>query len=167
MFKKGHIPYSKGKRRSKKDNSPRNPNWFQPGTSGKSRILKSVEIPDTSVASTSYTRQSLQTPHTGGMTDRVCRLRPKEAADQQKEETRIALPKWIWVDKDFFMNFFPNLINTSCNEHKTLSPSCPKFQVKYCDPENLGPCLHVKLKCITCGYIVNGMKLSKEIPTGS
>lgn len=153
MFKKGHIPYSKGKRRSKKDNSPRNPSWFQPGTSGRSRSLKPEEIPDTSVASTSYFQ--------------VCRLRPKEAADQEKEETRIALPKWIRVDKNFFMNIFPNLMNTSCNEHKTLSPSCPNFQVKYCDPENLGSCLHVKLKCITCGCIVNGMKLSKEIPTYS
>lgn len=159
MFTKGHIRWNKGKTPPKKRNSKRNPGWFQPSTNGRSRILKSVEIPDTSGASSSYTRQSLQTPYYGGMTDCVCSLWPKESGDQKREEIR----KLHFEMNRFYNYLVLDMLNITHKKHKIDSPSCPIMHVELYAQEKVGTCLYYRWRCINCVFIGNRMLLSKNI----
>ncbi|CAG2197145.1 unnamed protein product [Mytilus edulis] len=162
MFTKGYTPYSKGKKRSKKDNSSRNPSWFQAGTKVKSGGLTSKQMPDSAGASTSYVRQTLQSPDCKEATGHICTLRPQANADLEREENKTLHSGMRWIDSQLTLSLF----NTTINKHQVDSPSCPKFNADYYEQKKWGTCWQYTLKCINCGFIGDRMKMYKEIANG-
>ncbi|CAC5388304.1 unnamed protein product [Mytilus coruscus] len=162
MFTKGYTPYSKGKKRSKKDNSPRNPGWFPVGIGGRSRSRTSIQIPDSASASTSYVRQTLQSPDCEKATGHICNLRPQANVNLKIEENNALHSGMRWIDSQLTLS----LINTTYDKHQVESPSCPRFNVDYHAQKKWGTCWQYTLKCITCGFIGDRMKMYKEIANG-
>ncbi|CAG2228254.1 unnamed protein product [Mytilus edulis] len=162
MFTKGYTPYSKGRKRSKKDNSSRNPSWFQAGTKVKSEGLTSKQMPDSAGACTSYVRQTLQSPDCKEATGHICTLRPQATADLEREESKILHSGMRYIDSQLTIS----LINTNINKHQVDSPSCPKFISDYHEQKKWGTCWQYTLKCINCGFIGDRMKMYKEIANG-
>ncbi|CAC5403768.1 unnamed protein product [Mytilus coruscus] len=162
MFTKGYTPYSKGKKRSKKDNSPRNPGWFPVGIGGRSRSRTSIQIPDSASASTSYVRQTLQSPDCEKATGHICNLRPQANVNLKIEENNALHSGMRWIDCQLTLS----LINTTYDKHQVESPSCPRFNVDYHAQKKWGTCWQYTLKCITCGFIGDRMKMYKEIANG-
>lgn len=162
MFTKGYTPYSKGKKRSKKDNSPRNPGWFPVGTSGRSRSRTPIQIPDSASASTSYVRQTLQSPDCEKATGHICTLRPQANANLKIEENNALHSGMRLIDSELTTS----LINTTYDKHKVESPSCPRMNVDYHAQKKWGTCWQYTLKCKTCGFIGDRMKMYKEIANG-
>ncbi|CAC5366565.1 unnamed protein product [Mytilus coruscus] len=134
MFTKGYT-----KKRSKKDNSPRNPGWFQAGKpSGRSRSQTSIQIPESASASTSCVRQTFQSSDCKiETTGNICTLRSQADADLKREENKALHSGMRWIDSQL-----------------TLSLKSGELAGMY------------TLKCITCGFIGDRIKMYKEIATG-
>ncbi|CAC5413680.1 unnamed protein product [Mytilus coruscus] len=136
-----NVNFTKGytKKRSKKDNSPRNPGWFQAGKpSGRSQSQTPIPIPQSGSARTSHVRQTFQSSDCKiETTGNICTLRSQ--ADLKREENKALHSGMRWIVSQLTLSLY----NTTYDKHQVDSPSCPEFNVNYHEQKKVGNLLAV------------------------